>query len=806
MIKLLNRWYVPTVVAFVVYALISMLYFAPQLSGDVLVQGDVVQYEGMSKEIIDTREATGEDPQWTGAMFGGMPAYMINVAYPSQIIKRTVARVTNIISTPAAFILFAMMAMWLSLVMMGVNAWVAIAGGVMYGLSTYFFLIIGAGHITKMWALVYAPLMFAGCYMTLRGNMWQGAALTALFTSLEIGASHPQITYYFMVAMAAFWLSEAIYSHRGGLLRDFMKRTAILVVAGVLAVGSNLSPLWYTYQHTPDTTRGGSVLSVAEAKGSSGATGLDLEYATAWSYGVSESLNLLIPDFMGRDSAHSLAEGEQVVKVLQPLGQERLASQLPAYWGTQPFTGGPTYIGAVVIFLALLGLCLCDARQRWWVVGVSLVMLLLAWGRNMMWFTELAFDLLPGYNKFRTVSMTLTVLEWTAPLMAAVALSKLWAGGVAKEKMTRALGVAVACSAGVALLLIVGGRSLFGYGEAAAFEMLLNASFPESLASSLASAMAQDRYSIMAGDAWRTVAFVAVAAVVVWLFYKGKISRYVMLALVGVIVVADLAPVNARFLSYDDFTSPSSAKIRPSAVDKQILSDKEPGFRVFNLSVSPFNDATTSYFHRSVGGYHGAKLSRYQDLIDNYLVNQNDEVLDMLNTKYIIVPTQEGSTEFFQRASANGAAWFVEELIEVPSAREEMRMLGEISTKNTALVERGEARPRAGLAGGEITLTDYKPHHLTYRYSAPSDAVAIFSEVYYDKGWSAYIDGVESPYFRANYLLRAMELPAGEHIVEWRFKAPAWGVVEMLAWICSILIVISLLVTMIYGRGAKIKA
>ncbi|MFR9580014.1 MAG: hypothetical protein SNH80_04880, partial [Rikenellaceae bacterium] len=267
MIKLLNRWYVPTVVAFVVYALISMLYFAPQLSGDVLVQGDVVQYEGMSKEIIDTREATGEDPQWTGAMFGGMPAYMINVAYPSQIIKRTVARVTNIISTPAAFILFAMMAMWLSLVMMGVNAWVAIAGGVMYGLSTYFFLIIGAGHITKMWALVYAPLMFAGCYMTLRGNMWQGAALTALFTSLEIGASHPQITYYFMVAMAAFWLSEAIYSHRGGLLRDFMKRTAILVVAGVLAVGSNLSPLWYTYQHTPDTTRGGSVLSVAEAKG-----------------------------------------------------------------------------------------------------------------------------------------------------------------------------------------------------------------------------------------------------------------------------------------------------------------------------------------------------------------------------------------------------------------------------------------------------------------------------------------------------------------------------------------------------------
>lgn len=796
----------PTVVAFVVYALISMLYFAPQLSGDVLVQGDVVQYEGMSKEIIDTREATGEDPQWTGAMFGGMPAYMINVAYPSQIIKRTVARVTNIISTPAAFILFAMMAMWLSLVMMGVNAWVAIAGGVMYGLSTYFFLIIGAGHITKMWALVYAPLMFAGCYMTLRGNMWQGAALTALFTSLEIGASHPQITYYFMVAMAAFWLSEAIYSHRGGLLRDFMKRTAILVVAGVLAVGSNLSPLWYTYQHTPDTTRGGSVLSVAEAKGSSGATGLDLEYATAWSYGVSESLNLLIPDFMGRDSAHSLAEGEQVVKVLQPLGQERLASQLPAYWGTQPFTGGPTYIGAVVIFLALLGLCLCDARQRWWVVGVSLVMLLLAWGRNMMWFTELAFDLLPGYNKFRTVSMTLTVLEWTAPLMAAVALSKLWAGGVAKEKMTRALGVAVACSAGVALLLIVGGRSLFGYGEAAAFEMLLNASFPESLASSLASAMAQDRYSIMAGDAWRTVAFVAVAAVVVWLFYKGKISRYVMLALVGVIVVADLAPVNARFLSYDDFTSPSSAKIRPSAVDKQILSDKEPGFRVFNLSVSPFNDATTSYFHRSVGGYHGAKLSRYQDLIDNYLVNQNDEVLDMLNTKYIIVPTQEGSTEFFQRASANGAAWFVEELIEVPSAREEMRMLGEISTKNTALVERGEARPRAGLAGGEITLTDYKPHHLTYRYSAPSDAVAIFSEVYYDKGWSAYIDGVESPYFRANYLLRAMELPAGEHIVEWRFKAPAWGVVEMLAWICSILIVISLLVTMIYGRGAKIKA
>ncbi len=337
-------------VAVVLYALFAAIYFAPQLGGEVLVQGDITQYSGMTQEILETRESTGEDPQWSGAMFSGMPAYLINVEYPAQIIKRWVGSITHVMDTPAAFIFFAMFSMWLMLVMMGINGYVAIVGGFMYGLSTYFFLIIGAGHVTKMWALVYAPLMMGSIHMTLKGNMWWGAALTALTTSLEVGANHPQITYYFLMTAALFWLSEGYLSFRCHIMRCFLRRTALVAIAGVLGVLSNLSPLWYTAEHTPDTVRGGSELVEGSNSG-----GLDIEYATAWSYGITESLNLLVPDFTGRDSANTFSSNGDVAKILAPYQMADVAQQLPTYWGDQPFTGGPTYLGAVVLFLAVLG-------------------------------------------------------------------------------------------------------------------------------------------------------------------------------------------------------------------------------------------------------------------------------------------------------------------------------------------------------------------------------------------------------------------------------------------------------------------
>ncbi|MFI3304970.1 MAG: hypothetical protein R3Y68_00480 [Rikenellaceae bacterium] len=788
----LSRLY-PLFAAIVLYTIFALAYFAPQLSGEVIVQGDITQYRGMTQDIIETREATGEDPQWTGSMFGGMPAYLINVDYSGQIIKRAAASVTNLVSTPAAFLIFAMLSMWLMLVMMGVNGWVAIAGGAMYGLSTYFMLIIEAGHVTKMWALVYAPAMMGSIYAALRsGSLWC-YALAALFTSLELGANHPQITYYFLMAAAALWLSELYDNYKEVRLDIFFRRTALLCVAGLLGVMSNFAPLWYTAQHTPDTMRGGSEL-VAESSSQSG--GLDLEYATAWSYGVGESLNLLIPDFMGRDSSHTFAESGEVAQTLKRNGIDPGAAQmLPMYWGDQPFTAGPTYLGAVVLFLACLGFVLSSGRERWWIGAISLIMLMLAWGSNFVWFTELMFKILPGYNKFRTVSMTLVVVQWTAPLLATFALSKLWLGEYPKDRIVRIVSIAAASTAGLCVALIAASGLLLDFGYGNGLEVLLNIGLDESLASQIARAMVAERGSLMAADALRSAIYITLAAALLLSYLFGKLSRGVMVAGVAAVAMIDLAAVDMRFLNQDDFRPSRAAKIIASDANRQIMEDKGDSgaseYRVLNLAVSPFNDATTSYFHRSVGGYHGAKLSRYQDIIDRYLAYGNPTILDMLNTRYTI--SAEG--EVVDRSdSALGAAWIVEAASRVKSAESEIAQISKISLSQVAVVDENQSLSRVRYnPNAKIKIEEYHPHYQRYSYTAEGETLAVFSEIYYDKGWSAYIDGVEAPYIRANYILRAMELPAGEHTVEWRFRAPRWGVVNGITLISSLVILLSLI-------------
>ncbi len=802
--------YLPLVVAVVLYALFALTYFSPQLSGEVLSQGDVRQYRGMTQEILKTREAVGEDPQWSGSMFSGMPAYLINVEYPSQIIKRWVGGVTNLIDTPAAFIFFAMLSMWLMLVMMGVGGYVAIVGGAMYGLSTYFFLIIGAGHITKMWALVYAPLLMGAVSMTLRGNRWWGAAWAALFASLEIGANHPQISYYFLLAAAFYWISELYFAYRESGVADYLRRTGLLCVAGVLGVLSNFSPLWYTLEHTPETMRGGSELvAAADQNGNNNKNegGLDLEYATAWSYGKAESFNLLIPDFTGRDSAHGFSADGAVAQSLAPYQMADVAEQIPAYWGGQPFTAGPTYLGAVVIFLACVGFGLSRGRERWWIVAVSVFMLLLAWGSNLMWFTELMFKILPGYNKFRTVSMTLVVVEWTVPLLATFALWRLWQRDFVAN-VWRVIAYSLAVTVGLSLVVMSFSGSLFEMGYRDGLQMLLQAQFPNDLAVEVASAMVAERAAMIWSDGWRTIIFILLTAGCIAAYLREYLRREVMLVVCGVLAVVDLGGVALRFLSSDDFVSPSSDRFVATAADKEILADRgEVGYRVLNLTVSPFNDASTSYFHRSVGGYHGAKLARYQDVIDRYLSRGDSAVIDMLNTRYVIVPSEDRtSREVLKRETALGAAWFVDGATVARTPNEQISRLAEVDLSRTAVVESDKDVEGLKFSGGEIELVEYQPHHLTYRYSSEQGGVALFSEVYYNKGWRAYVDGVEMPYFRANYILRAMSLPEGEHTVEWRFRAPRWGLIEGVTLIASILILLSILILVVikyYGDKQK---
>ncbi len=802
--KLQNIWRkaLPMVVAVLVFGVVSVIGFAPQLEGRVLPQHDIRQFDGMSRDIRECRADFDEDPQWTGAMFSGMPAYQINIKYPAQIIKRTVDWVQSLFAAPASMVFFAMLSAFVMALLMGMSAWVGIIVGLAYGLSTYFFLIIGAGHITKMWALVYAPAMLGSIHYTLRQNMWVGGALTALFAALEAGANHPQITYYFVLAAAALFISELVFAIKNRVCKNFAYRTVVLVGAAILALGANFAPLYYTMQHTSDTTRGGSALAVENER-----KGLDIEYATAWSYGIGESWNMLIPDFVGGDSGATFSKDGEVVEALKELGAskrnaEQIAQQLPTYWGEQPYTAGPTYIGAIVIFLALLGLLLADNRNRWWVVAATILAILMSWGYHAMWFTELCFNYLPLYNKFRAVSTALVVVEWSAPLLAGVALWQIYQKWEDKKFLTRKIAIAAGVTSGVCLIFAVAGSSILDFGEEASVAMMGEAFGDVEIGAIVAEAMAAERASILASDAWRSIAYILLAAgVLLGALHIDQKWRTGALALVAVLIVADILPINLRYLPYETFVEKRNTQIRPTEADRQIMADKELGYRVFNLTVSPFNDATTSMFHRSIGGYHGAKMGRYQDLIDHYLSNGNEAVLDMLNTKYLI--TKEGVIE---RPTAYGAAWFVSNMEIVESADEELAALGVIDLRTTAVAEVGAPRPRIEGAG-EIELKEYRPNYLRYDYTLTGgSAVAVFSEIYYDKGWQAYLDGEPCDSFRADYLLRAMVLPEGQHTIEWRFKAPNWSLTEAITLICSILIIFALVIPVIlkcYGNCKK---
>ena len=799
------------VIPLAIFWCVSALCFAPQFEGRVLPQHDIEQYNGMSRDLRQHYQQTGSDAQWTGAMFGGMPAYLISVRYPSQLVKNTVGQVVKAVKTPAGFIFFAMTAMWLMMLMLGVSPWAAVVPALAYGLSTYFFLIIGAGHVTKMWALVYAPLMCGGIFTALRGNMWAGAVATALFASLEIGANHPQITYYFLLAAGIFWVNELIFALREKHTADFAKRTVVLIAAGIVAAGSNFAPLWYTSQHSPDTIRGGSELSVSAANDSD-SRGLDLDYATAWSYGIAESWNMLIPDFAGGDSSKAFDANGPVAEALAPYGLRQAARQLPAYWGGQPYTAGPTYLGAAAIFFALLGLMMIRSRDRWWIMVAMVLTLLLAWGRNFMGFTELCFKYLPMYDKFRTVSMTLVVWEWAVPLLAGAAIWKMWRSSEDERRpMLRKIAWAAGIAGGICLLFIVAGGALFDFGESQSeedmtlqFYYMLRASgaddaiahgLHEQLGFETAAAMTAERIRIMQADAWRSLLFILLAAGAAALFAWRKTGGTVTVAAAAVLITVDLAFVDMRFLPHDRFVSERKTKPAISAADAEILKDTDDGYRVYNLTVSPFNDATTSNLHRSIGGYHGAKLARYQDIIDRHLQSgrETPAVLDMLNTRYIIEP--DGSVT--RRESANGAAWFVENTVEVPSAADEIEALTRIDTKTTAVAspkmksssQRNEI-PQGRYGSGEIRLAEYRPNYQRYEYTADTEVFAVFSEIFYNKGWNAYIDGNPRPaqYYRVDYILRGMELPAGRHTVEWKFAAPSWTAASAVTAVCSAII------------------
>ncbi len=833
----------PWVVGIAIFWVVSAVFFAPQFEGKSLGQNDIAQYSGMSADIHKHREATGEDPQWTGGMFSGMPAYLIDVEYPTQNVKQSASGVAKLFGDPMNMIFFAMIFMMVAVVLMGVNPWIGIIAGLAYGLSTYFFLIIDAGHITKMWALVYAPPLVGAVWYTLRKNVWVGSTLAALFGSLELGANHPQITYYFLFACLALWISEFVCSIVAKRFKGFMLGTAMLAVAALLAVGSNFAPLYYTLEHKDSTSRGGSEVVDAEA-----ARQAKIEYNTMWSYGKAESFNMLVPNYMGSSSmdiddsveeyfnsdatqdAIFDAAMDDVVAMYQEYDPTITYDDIMAYaqtddqlygdimwvyqnkangvyaastnyWGDQPFTGGPTYLGAVVIFLAIVGIVLAPNAYRWWLLAVSLFALLLAWGSNFMGFYEVMYDLLPGYDNFRTVSMALVVLEWSIPLFAAIALWRLISSEVTSKMKYIALGVA----GGVVVLFVIIMAAIADYGMPAFTEAFGDAYWVEQL-----KRIVEDvRVEAFTMDALRSLVYVAVTAGVIVAYivlskrFSGK-NTIVALATLGVVallVVVDLGGVDKRYINADKWSSAAPTEVMATKADNTILRDKELGFRVYDMDSR--GSARAANFHRSVDGYHGAKLQRYDDVLQKYIYATDTEILAMLNTKYIISGAQAHETYSF------GPAWFVSMVEGVKSPAEELDNIGRVDLATTAVVsEDVEGLEEWYDASGTIELVEYAPNYLKYEYVAPAESLCVFSEIYYPNGWTAYVDGKEADYFSVNYILRGMVLPEGEHTVEWRFKAPHWTLVNTITGIASWFIILSLtaVITLIIIRLIRNKA
>lgn len=796
----------PYLLAIILFVALTLIYFSPLLEGKRLKQSDIVNFQGMSKEISDYRTKTGEEALWTNSMFGGMPAYQISVVYKGNLVKQVDKILKLGLPHPADLVFLYMLGFFILLLVLGVDVWLAIAGAIAFAFSSYFFIILEAGHNSKAHAIAYMAPVLAGIILTTRGKYLIGGLLTALFLALELYTNHLQITYYLMLTVGLFMISELIFSILEKRVPAFLKSVGVLMIAALFAVSCNITNLWSTYEYGKYTTRGKTELTT-EAENRT--TGLDKDYATDWSYGKMETFTLLVPNFMGGASIGSLTESSNSYKALLNNGvPENQASEviksMPLYWGPQPGVAGPVYIGAIVMFLFVLGLLIADKKYKWWILGATLLSVTLAWGKNFMPLTNFFLDYVPGYNKFRAVSMTLVIAEFAVPLLSILALAKVFDGSYDRTNLYRKIYYALGITGGIALFL-----ALFG-GLLLSFTTVHDEQYKNYFPEWLMAAMQEDRAAILKADAFRSFIFILLAAAVIWTYVKGLLKKSVVFPALILLILVDLWTINRRYVNNDNFVRKSVASnpFQPTPADELIMKDIDPYFRVFNQTVSPFNDASTSYFHKSVGGYHGAKLRRYQEIIEHHLVKGNMNVFNMLNTKYFIVPDQNKQPQPQVNFEALGNAWFVRDIKMVKNADEEINALDTFRPKETAIVDqrfesfvKGQTFTYDSTA--TISLKSYSPNHLVYESNAVKGQLAVFSDIYYDKGWTAYINGKEAPHFRADYILRAMFVPAGKNTVEFKFRPRVYYTGEKISLASSSILLLALLSVfgwMIYKR------
>lgn len=797
----------PWMLAILGFIVLAYAYTPQVLGGKIVDQADISSWRGMANEIITWNEAHPNDRTlWTNSMFSGMPADAISVLYDGDWTEPLYKGLFTG-ARPASYLLISLIGGFLLMLAFGANLPLACLGAIAITFCSYNMQIIQVGHNSKMAAIAFMPWVLGAVVWAYRKKALWGAVLFAFALSFQIKANHPQITYYLALIILGLALAEGITALRNKVLPRFIKTSMLLLGMGLLGIATNANHLLPTFEYAKHTMRGGSELT--QENDDSRGNGLDLDYATAWSYGIEETPNLLIPNFNGGASMGELSKQSASAKVLRNYsGGESLLKQMPLYWGPQPFTAGPMYMGALSIFLAVLGLCLLKNHYKWWIVGVGIIGLFLSWGSHMMWFSELWFRYVPMYNKFRTVSMVLVILQLLIPILGMLVIKQLLYETPRPDTrgLRKAFAIAGGLTAGFAVLV-----GLFP-GIAGSFVSPVDANYP----SDLVKALVADRQSLLRADAFRSLLFIVLGGGVLWLGLQKKLKASQCVWILAILTLVDLWGIDKRYLNDSHFIRQHEFQnqFAERPVDTYILADEDPNYRVLDLSVNTFNDAHTSFHHKTIGGYSPAKLQRYQDLIDYYIAPEMDRmisdingamhsaqtveelenalgtypVLSMLNTRYIIL---NGNSAPLYYTQALGNAWFVQNIAWTDSPNGEITTLGTIDPATTAVLSSRDVpggRKEIPVGTGDIRLTDYAPNALSYTSESEEGGLAVFSEIYYPNGWKAFVDGEEVPVLRANYVLRAIEIPAGRHEITFRYDPPVFKTGEILSRVSSILI------------------
>lgn len=831
----------PDLIAILAFVLLSFAYFFPaDIENRILFQHDTAAGAGAGQEVKEYYEQTGERSRWTNSLFGGMPMYQVAPSYDSTKSLQWVQKAYQLFLPDYVCLTFMLMlGFYILLRVFGIPVWLAGLGGIMWAFSSYFFILISAGHIWKFITLAYVPPTIAGIVLAYRGKLLWGGILTALFVALQITSNHVQMSYYFFFVILFFVGAYFEKAWRTKTLPQFFKASAVLIVAALVGIAANVSNLYHTYAYSKETMRGKSELVQTGDAAKQTSSGLDRDYITQWSYGIDETLTLLVPNFKGGASA-ALSQSETAMSKANPM-YSSLYGSLTQYFGTQPMTSGPVYVGAFVLFLFVLGCFIVKGPLKWALIGATFFSIVLSWGKNFMPLTDFFIDYVPLYNKFRAVSSILVIAEFTIPLLAIFALKRLLEEPEILKQEKKPLGISLLLTAGIALLLAVAPGSIgSGYVPAQEAQMLQNAvnqqMIPANELSGILANLGEMRAELVSSDALRSFIIIGIGCSLLWLYASGKLRSSLTIAGITILCLADMWGVNKRYLNDAQFVPHSirTETFTKTNTDELILQDTSLDYRVLNFATSTFDDNNTSYWHKSVGGYHPAKLRRYQEMIEHHIspemqaaykaiataggemdsVDANKfRILNMLNTKYFIFPAgQQRQTVPILNPHAYGNAWFVNKVQYVNNANEEIDALDSIIPTETAVVD---ARFKDVLKGAtesykdslsSICLTSYAPNRLTYETNNAQDGIAVFSEIYYPDGWHVTIDGQPAELARADYILRTMYVPAGQHTIEMRFDPTSLHVTEGIAYGALALLVIGIIVAVLIAKRKYVKA